>query len=255
MSDETGSVSPPLQFDTAQPIAGAPAAAPMVCTNCKQAVSTEYYEAGGQVICANCRTVIGAALAVAAGKERFILATVYGGAAALVGALIWWGVRAATGYEIGLVAVAVGLLVGFAVRAGSQGRGGRRFQVLAVALTYLSITLNYVPLVIKGLGEQAAKKDAQSAAAADGADPSAAPSGDGKPATPAQTKAAPTVWSLIVFVGLVVGIAAAAPFLAGSSNVIGILIIGFALWEAWKVNRGVKLAINGPFRIGTPGPP
>ena len=45
-------------------------------------------------------------------------------------------------------------------------------------------------------------------------------------------------------------IAAALPFLAGFENIIGLLIIGFALWEAWKINRKVELAVVGPFQVG-----
>ena len=50
-----------------------------------------------------------------------------------------------TGYEIGLIAIQVGFLVGGAVRAGSEGRGGRGYQVLAVLLIYISICANYMP--------------------------------------------------------------------------------------------------------------
>ena len=244
---------PALQFETAQPIAAAAATVPgaMACANCRQGLTSEYFEVGGQVICPGCRNSIGAALASAGGKERLVLATVYGGGAALVGALIWWGVRAATGYEVGLIAVAVGLLVGFAVRAGSQGRGGRRFQVLAVILTYLGITLNYVPDIIKGIGERADKAASKTA---DGAEKSAAADAPARSDAPAAKKA-PGVLSLFVGLALIVGIAAAAPFLGGASNIIGLLIIGFALWEAWKVNRGMKVVINGPFRIGAVAPP
>jgi hypothetical protein len=38
--------------------------------------------------------------------------------------------------------------------------------------------------------------------------------------------------------------------LAGIQNVIGILIIGFALYEAWRVNAYAPLQIEGPFQIG-----
>jgi hypothetical protein len=31
------------------------------------------------------------------------------------------------------------------------------------------------------------------------------------------------------------------------------LIFGFALWEAWKINKSVHLTFNGPFRVN-PGP-
>ena len=46
----------------------------------------------------------------------------------------------------------------------------------------------------------------------------------------------------------------AAPFLGGFENIPGILIIGFALWEAWKMNRRVPLQVEGPFRLASPPP-
>ena len=29
------------------------------------------------------------------------------------------------------------------------------------------------------------------------------------------------------------------------------LIFGFALWEAWKINKRVQVALNGPFRVSS----
>jgi hypothetical protein len=53
-------------------------------------------------------------------------------------------------------------------------------------------------------------------------------------------------------VGIVVllALAAAAPFLAGFENVIGLVIIGFALYQAWQMNRRVPMTINGPYAVG-----
>jgi len=45
-------------------------------------------------------------------------------------------------------------------------------------------------------------------------------------------------------------IAMATPFLAGVENVIGILIIGFALYEAWRMNAYQPLVVEGPFKLG-----
>jgi hypothetical protein len=39
------------------------------------------------------------------------------------------------------------------------------------------------------------------------------------------------------------------PFLAGFENIIGILIIGFALWQAFRMNARVKIELQGPFRL------
>src|SRR2546422_2854982 len=56
-----------------------------------------------------------------------------------LGAGLYFGIEAATGYELGLVAVVVGLMVGGAVRKGSNGRGGWRYQALAMFLTYCAV--------------------------------------------------------------------------------------------------------------------
>ncbi len=39
------------------------------------------------------------------------------------------------------------------------------------------------------------------------------------------------------------------PFLTGFENVIGILIIGFALWQAFRMNARSKIELQGPFRL------
>ena len=46
-----------------------------------------------------------------------------------------------------------------------------------------------------------------------------------------------------------IGIAYATPVLVAIQSPISGLIFGFALWEAWKLNRKVQLAFNGPFRL------
>jgi hypothetical protein len=55
---------------------------------------------------------------------------------------------------------------------------------------------------------------------------------------------------ILIAVGFLLAFAMAAPFLGGFENIIGIFIIGFALWEAWKINRRTPMQIEGPFRLG-----
>ena len=42
----------------------------------------------------------------------------------------------------------------------------------------------------------------------------------------------------------------AAPFLAGFENIIGIAIIGFALYQAWQMNARRRVVFTGPYAIG-----
>lgn len=54
-------------------------------------------------------------------EENLLLGLLLGFAAALVGAVLWAVITLATNYQIGFMAVGVGLLVGFAVRIGGKG--------------------------------------------------------------------------------------------------------------------------------------
>lgn len=38
------------------------------------------------------------------------------------------------------------------------------------------------------------------------------------------------------------------PFLAGLENILGLVIIAFGLWEAWRLNRRQELSASGPYR-------
>jgi hypothetical protein len=60
---------------------------------------------------------------------------------ALLGAAIWIGVGYMSGYEIGLVAVVVGLMAGAGACKGSRGEGGQSAGVLAAILAIGAIAI------------------------------------------------------------------------------------------------------------------
>lgn len=131
----------PLQFDTAEYAGGAQPA----CAACKQQTTGEYFRANGQVFCARCRTLIENQLGSPGQLGR---AALYGAGGAIAGGILYYAVLAITHLQIGLIAVAVGYMVGKAVRTGSGVPGGRKYQLLAVALTYISIAASYVPPIL-----------------------------------------------------------------------------------------------------------
>jgi hypothetical protein len=235
---------PSLQFDRAE-FTTSPASS-VTCASCNQNVIQSYYEAGGKTICSTCRESLSSAEG-SGGVARFLRALIVGFGAAIIGSIVWWGVRKLTGYEIGLISIGIGIGVGRAVRWGGRNRGGWKYQLLAVLLTYASIAGNYMPDVVTQIRNdvEASNVGTKSVKNAPGA-----PAAAGK-TTPVKASASESIGfvEFILGVGAIFLMAAAAPFFGGAGSIISLLIIGFGLWEAWKTNRRVELVINGPYSI------
>ena len=257
MSDQPSAPSGDLQFDRAEPLPGASPSPASACSGCKRPLTGLYYQVNGTPVCERCKAQLQYDQMSGSAVGNVVRAGVFGFVAALAGGALWYVVRAITGYEVGLIAIVVGVMVGGAVRAGCRRRGGLGYQVLAVALTYFGICIQYVPDIVKAIRDQPPSQ-AQKAAGSTSAPPApAAAQGATEVAAgpPASLSAAPPPSphspgvQILMALGLLLGFAMAAPFLGGFQNIIGILIIGFALWEAWKINRRVPLEIEGPFRL------
>src|ERR1700722_12267651 len=134
-----------LQFRRAQPIDGGEPPTAKSCAACKQLITGEYYQVQNQVICPSC------AAKIRTGQQSqrpvpLFRAVIYGIGAALAGCILY-AIPLALGFQIGIVALVVGYMVGKAIRHASYGTGGRAQQVLAVALTYLAISASIVPAI------------------------------------------------------------------------------------------------------------
>jgi hypothetical protein len=222
-----------LQFDRADSVEET--SRDLQCSTCATPFHDHYYEANGQTVCERCRYEVEREFAIKPGAAGFTKAFGAGLGAAAVGAGIYYAVLALTGYEFGLIAILVGFMVGSAVRWSSRGRGGWAYQSLAIVLTYMAIVSTYIPLMIQEMTKNPTVEAAATAA----------------PGT--TTKESQEEFSLGAFVvGVMVlfALAAALPFFAGIENAIGLLIIGIALYEAWKLNKRATLEITGPYRVG-----
>lgn len=180
-----------------------------VCASCETSIVERYYTLGPRLLCEACHHHFRDAGPEGSRLSRGLGALSLGVIAAAVGAGLWMVVTEVTGYEIGLIAIAVGFIVGTAVRMGSRGIGGVAYQLLAVFLSYTAIVITYIPVIVADVEGSLA-------------------------------------WVVAIPIAYV------APFLMGSENIIGILIIGFALWQAWKMNARAKLELAGPFRLEAP---
>src|SRR6185312_13373959 len=223
-ADGAGGAGGAMQFDKVDLAVPAEARG---CPICKLPIVGQYFQIGQAVICARCATALSGSRE---GRGIFLRALLFGGGAALLGTIVWFAIIEATDHEFGLLAIGVGLFVGMAVKRGGRGLGGWRYQALAMVLTYVSITGAYVPLVVK---ELAAAGEAKKAAASNpGGDAAAqAPTAGAEGGAPQAARvehggAKPGPGTLLLGLAAILGLAFAAPFLAGASNIMGIIIIG-----------------------------
>lgn len=273
------STTPPpddLQFATAEPGKGytPDADAAMQCADCQRPITQYYFEAGGRVVCGACKGKIEGAMAGEGTSRagRIARAVTFGFAAAVLGAIIWFTVAVVTGFEIGIVAIVIGFLVGAAVRKGSANRGGRRYQVAAALLTYLSVAMSYGALGIReivtgprteAIADSTAAADTAAAGAAgaeaddEDEDEASAVASDTATATGTASNAQPGGGGIAVAIALMLGLMFVLPVLANVTalpgGIIGLAILAFGIHKAWQMNAAEPLQINGPFRVGGDG--
>ena len=121
----------PLQFDTAIPSVPADAGSHqqgVTCVACQQPILDRYYDVNAQSVCASCRNEIALHTETPRGWGVLARAGLFGAIAAILGAVLYYAVIAITEFEIGIVAIAIGYMVGYGVRMGTRGRGGRRLR-------------------------------------------------------------------------------------------------------------------------------
>lgn len=225
-----------LQFEQAEFEEGA--ASGSTCSLCEADLEGEYFLLNESASCRNCTEAFKQQLDSGTTGQRVRKSLMLGIPAAILGAGLYYGIVAITGYELGLVAILIGFMVGAAVKAGAGLRAGRGFQFLAAGLTYVAIVSTYVPFIIEGF-EEAAQSETEAAQVRGEtlAEPPPASAGE-----------------LMVGVALLVLFILAVPFLGGFENILGILIIGFGVYQAWRMNARVDIQITGPHRATQPEP-
>lgn len=256
----------PLQFDTAArtvPAEGGASTDGVGCVTCRRPIRDMYFDVDGQTTCRSCRQEIAKLAETPREWGVFARACLYGFVAAILGAIVYYAVIAITDFEIGIVAIAIGYMVGYGVRMATGGRGGKRFQIVALVLTYWAVGLAYTPLVIGEMSKQESTQEGSGDAAAPADTP--APAADAPAPAAAEAPALVTAeadagaefsWPLAV--AFMIAFSFALPVLAVVSSMpggaISALIIGVGMHQAWRMTAAPQPQITGPFRIGAAPP-
>ena len=176
----------------------------------------------------------------------------FGAAAAIAGLALYATVSIATGLMIGYVSLAVGWMVGKAMMKGSGGIGGRRYQIVALLLTYAAVSVAAIPI---GIAEYMKEKKppTQSSPQASNPAPSASESATDQPSEPdRQDVGEPRSRSVVGVVGYLAIMGLASPFLELGSDpfhgLIGLVILLVGVRIAWRITQGrPALVVDGPF--------
>src|SRR5438552_12079103 len=183
------------------------------CKQCGNPIIGSYYRAGANMVCPSC-----AELLKREGPQdshsTFMRGLLFGIGGAILGLILYSGFTIITSIELGYVSLAVGYIVAKAILLGSQGRGGQKYQMAAVLLTYLAVSGSAVPMFLS----YAAKSN----------------------------KVLPL--SFLIKWGV------ASPFLWLTLNplngIIGLVILLVGIRIAWKMTAGTsQLQIHGPYEV------
>ncbi len=183
------------------------------CVMCSTKIGSQYWHANGQVVCPNCATTLGTAQQAPA-RSLLLKGTLYAVISAIGCSIAYAAILIITNYELALISIAVGWLVGKAARVGTGGLGGRPVQIVAVIATYIAISGSLFFQIIYSFFKE------------------------GK-----------VVNGILGYVYLFV-ISLGKPFFElqeGFGGLLGIAILFFGLQQAWQQTHGIQVAIAGPY--------
>ena len=188
------------------------------CRICSRLLDAEYYRVNGQMACKTC------ALQAREGQSSIshsalIRSSVYGTGAAILGSVLYAAITS-FGFTIGYLALAVGWLIGKAMMKGSNGVGGRSYQMVSVLLTYCAISMAPALAIVPAIYRHASSVQS---------------------------------WGAMLGGLALSGLESPVAHLSRSpaSGAIGLLILFIGLSIAWQLTRPRALAVSGPHSTAT----
>lgn len=150
-------------------------------------------------------------------RGKMLKAFLWGGGATVLGSAVFAAV-AFMGFQLAILSIGVGWLVGTAIKKGTDGHTSRKYQVIAVLLTYLAIATSYIPVVIAQLGKGTSGV---------------------------------TAIGLVLMAGVVIGLPLLDAFTSMPGGLLTLLIIFFGLQQAWKQTAPDVALVAGPYQNST----
>jgi len=248
MSDPTFTSGTP-QFSTAE-YPGAPGTGR--CKSCNQAITGSYYRLNGAMACPACGERVKRQIPQDS-PAAFTRGLLFGVGGAILGLILYAAFGIITGWMIGYVSLAVGYIVGKAIRMGSGGIGGRRYQIAAVALTYAAVSMAAIPIWVSQVSK--AQKAARTEQSQSLRSPSEQPLKNVSPPPEQKTPSAKRSVSPGAGLVMLVLIGLASPFLELQDplhGMIGLVILFVGIRIAWQLAQGTSIQILGPFKSPTP---
>jgi hypothetical protein len=242
MSDSLTAGTP--QFGTAE---YAPTPGNDRCKTCNQPIVGQYYRVGGALTCAGCALQAERQLPKDT-HAAYVRGILFGVGGALLGLILYSTFGIVTGLVIGYISLAVGYIVGKAIKMGSGGIGGRRYQIAAAVLTYAAVSMAAIPIAIS----QSVKKEmrTQPSSRVQSSEPEQLPASGG-PITPQHDQLAtkPKMSFGAALLGLAL-LGLASPLLDLQNPIqglIGLVILFVGIRIAWQMTAGLSTEIIGPF--------
>lgn len=219
------------------------------CQFCHQPIAENYYRVNGAIACSACAATSRLELAKDT-HAAFTGALLYGAGAAVAGLILYATFEIATGIIIGYVSLAVGWMVGKAMMKGSNGVGGRRYQIAAALLTYAAVSLAAVPVIVHYAGQHQKQAETQRQKLDD--EQRQLESESGQTSTHPAPRPPLAIGSVI---GRLALFGLASPFLELMSNpfggLIGLVILFVGIRIATRITAGQPAEVFGPFDSGT----
>jgi hypothetical protein len=218
------------------------------CQFCQRPIANRYYRLNGAMACGACAERAISELPKYT-HANYVRGLLYGAGAAVAGLILYAGFEIATDIIIGYISLAVGWMVGKAMMKGSNGQGGRRYQIAAALLTYAAVSMAAIPIWIH-YASQHHQNASQQQKLAEEQRQLENESGR-RPEAPAAERPSPNKGKMLVSLAL---LGLASPFLELTSPVHGllglfILLIGIRI--AWQITGRKLPALDGPFASST----